>query len=196
MAEKKQIIKKKRNTKKDFYEVNAPLTSSKISLYGHDVDELDGKIIKLDLTRSLKGKSFELKLRTVAKDGKLEGEPIGLRLVTSYVRKSIRKGTDYSEDSFGAECKDAFVVVKPLMVTRRRVSRAILKSLRETARKHLLAHLKQRSSGEIFSEITANKLQKSLILKLKKIYPLAFCEIRSFEVKKKKEHSGEEEKNE
>ena len=33
-----------------------------------------------------------------------------------------------------------------------------------------------------FNEIITNKIQKELSLKIKKIYPLALCEIRRFEV--------------
>ncbi len=43
--------------------------------------------------------------------------------------------------------------------------------------------------------MTTNKLQKELSLKLKKIYPLALCEIRHFSIeseKVKKEEKAEE----
>jgi len=52
--------------------------------------------------------------------------------------------------------------------------------LRLTARQHLEVHLTTRTSKELFSEVMTNKLQKELSLKLKKIYPLALCEIRVF----------------
>jgi len=35
---------------------------------------------------------------------------------------------------------------------------------------------------EVASEVMANKIQKELSLKLKKIYPLALCEIRVLEL--------------
>ena len=184
-AEKKKKIKK--NIKKSFYEISAPLTSTRIELYASSPEELDGKTIKIDLTKSLRGKSFELKLRIKNKDNSLVAEPESLILVMSYVRKIMRKGSDYVEDSFATSCRDASVQIKPLLVTRRRVSRAILKALRDSTRKQLESHLKTRSTKEIFSEIITNKLQKQLSLKLKKIYPLALCEIRSFEILNQKQ---------
>ena len=169
-----------KTTQKAFYEVKAPFTATKITLYAGSPDELVGKVIRLDLTRNLRGKNLELRMR-VTKDGEqLIAEPIGLELAGSYIRRMIRKGTDYVEDSFVATCKDASVVVKPFLITRNKVSRALRKALREQARTHLESTLKTRSVKEVFTDITTNKLQKELSLKLKKIYPLALCEIRFF----------------
>jgi len=188
MAQKKVVKKKaKRGARKKFFEVEVPLVSSKVHLYGADASDLDGRIVKLDLTRSLKGKAFEFKLRVVADGEKLSGEPVSLILAGSYIRKSVRKGSDYVEDSFDGECKGGKAKVKFILVTRNRVSRAVRKALREGARKYLIAYLKTRTERELFSEIMANKLQRQLSSKLKKIYPLAMCEIRWFEVLREKE---------
>lgn len=178
----KQKTKIKKTVKKTFYEVFAPLTSTKIMLYAASPEELNDKTVKIDLTKSLRGKNLELKLRIKNENGSLTGLAESATLASSYVRKVVRKGTDYNEDSIAAQCRDMHVRIKPLLVTRRRVSKGILKTLRETARKHLLTYLKTRNAEEIFSEIIANKLQKQLAVKLKKIYPLALCEIRMFEI--------------
>jgi len=188
----------KKSVKKKFFEVKAPLTSAQIHLYGAEPQEFEGKVVKLDLTKNLRGKSFELRMRVSVHGNELEAEPISLNLVMSYIRRVMRTGVDYVEDSFGAECRDAFVVVKPFMLTRQKVSRPVRQSLRETARKFLETKMKVRNAREIFSEIMSNKLQRELSLKLKKIYPLAFCDIRVFEVarKKKAEEIKAEEKEE
>ena len=188
-AMKHKAKPRKKGVRKKFYEVKVPLTSAKVDLYGESTEELDGHIVKVDLTRSLRGKSFELRLKVKAKGDKLEAEPLSLKLVMSYIRRIMRKGVDYVEDSFEMECRDFAIKVKPFLITRKKVSRAVRRALRETAKKHLGARLKVRTAEEIFSDIMANKLQKDLSIKLKKIYPLAFCEIRIFEVigEKKKE---------
>jgi len=174
----------KKGARKAFYEVRAPLTSSKIMLYGYSPEDLDGQTVKLDLTRSLKGRGFELKLRVVAKDKELTGNPESLELTGSYIRRSMRKGVDYVEDSFSTDCKDYTVRIKPFLITRRRVSRAVLKALRDLAKKNIEAYVKVRDANEIFSDIMSNKFQKALSIKLKKIYPLALCEIRVFRLEK------------
>lgn len=167
-----------KSVKKKFFEVKLPLTTTKVHILGYTPEELEGRVIKLDLTRNLRGKSIELKARIKNVSGSLEGVPMSMEVMPAYIRRVIRKGTDYVEDSFETECKDAKLRVKPFMITRKRVSRSIRRELRDLTKKHLEAHLKVRSAEEAFSEITSNKMQKELSLKLKKIYPLAFCEIR------------------
>jgi ribosomal protein S3AE len=184
-----QQIESKKGAKKMFFDVVAPLTATKISLYARSVEELEGKTINLDLTKSLKGKSLIIKLRIKNENGVLHAEPESIELAGSYVRRAMRRSTDYAEDSFEAECRDSMVRIKPLMITRKRVSRTILKALRNGARAELQAHAKLRTAKELFSEIIANKLQKQLALKLKKIYPLALCEIRVFEITQQKNTS-------
>jgi ribosomal protein S3AE len=168
----------KKGTKKAFFEVTAPLTSAKLHVYGSSAEELSGKTIKLDMTRSLRGKSFEVTLKLSYENGALQGKPTHMALANSYIRRSMRKGTDYVEDSFITDTKDGDVIVKPFMITRNRVSRAVRQSLRDTTKEFLQGYLRIRTLQEIFSDMMTNKIQKELSLKLKKVYPLAFCEIR------------------
>lgn len=188
MAEKKSQKLEKRN----FFEVRVPITSAKVYLYGVSSDDLLGRIIKIDLTRTLRGKSLELKAKVV-KDNQqsLFGEPISLILAGSYVRRMLRKGSDYVEDSFNAETRDFKVLIKTFMITRNKVSRAIRNELRKSSKEYLTGYLKNRSAKEIFTEITTNKIQKDISLRLKKIYPLAVCEVRWFEIVGEKKKSDE-----
>ena len=193
MAEKQQSQKKL--IKKKFFEVPVPLTAAKVKLYAINAEELDNKIITLDMTKSLKGKNVELKARVSHKEGKTESELISLVLLPSYIRRIMRRGIDYVEDSFKTSCKDAEMIIKPFMITRNHVSRTVRKEIRNTARKFIESHARIKNSRELFSEIMTNKLQKAISLKVKKVYPLAFCEIRWIEIigpaKKDKEDSQE-----
>ena len=63
--EKQQITRVKKGAKKGFFEVRTPLTATKIQLYGTSPEEFEGRVVRLDLTRSLKGKNFELKMKVV-----------------------------------------------------------------------------------------------------------------------------------
>lgn len=176
-----------KGAKKKFFEVKVPLTSTKVHVYGSSPEELEGRVVRIDMTRSLRGKNLEMKAKLKNVNGAIEGTPISLEIMQSYIRRSVRKGTDYVEDSFEVDCKDAKLRIKPFMITRKRVSRAVRNALREGAKKHLESHVKVRTAEEIFSEITSNKIQKEISLKLKKVYPLALCEIRhAFIVPEKK----------
>lgn len=181
MAEEKQIINAKKGAKKRFFEVRTPLTATKIQLYASSEDELTGKVVKLDLTRSLKGKNFEIRLKVVKSDaGDLEAEPIGIELVGAYIRRMMRIGIDYVEDSFDVEIKGGKARTKLFMITRNKVSRAVRRELRNSAKSFMESFLKTRVSKEIFIDLMTNKLQKELFIRLKKIYPLALCEVRVF----------------
>ena len=184
---KPQKPKRKKGARKKFFEVKIPLTATKIYLYSYSPEDLEGNVIKLDLTKNLRGKNLEFKARIKLNKNELTGELISLHLLPSYIRKVMRRGTDYIEDSFEETSKDARIKIKPLMITRKRVSRAVRKAIRENARKYLQARIKSRNTEELFSEIMTSKLQKELSLKIKKIYPLAFCEIRIIKVIRKTE---------
>jgi len=55
--------------------------------------------------------------------------------------------------------------------------------LRNTAKEFLLEYTKEKEYLEICNEIFDGTLQKILLPKLKKIYPLSFCDIRVFETR-------------
>jgi ribosomal protein S3AE len=174
--------KTKKLVKRAFFEVRAPLISTKIQLYGASKEELVGRVVSLDLTRVLRGKSLILSLKVVKQEDNLEGDPTKIELAGSYIRRMIRKGSDYIEDSFIIECKDAKAVIKPYMITRNKISRAVRSEIRNEVKKHIEAYAKARTIKEVMSDIISNKIQKELSLKSKKIYPLALCEIRILEI--------------
>ena len=165
-----------------FYEVKAPLTSTKIQLYGQSPEALAGKVVSLDLTRSMRGKNVALNLRTRLDNGQLVGDPLSLEVFGSYIRRMIRNGTDYVEDSFVVKCKDCELIVKPFLITRKKVSRTLQHALRTATKEHLTATFLVKPALEIFTDVMAQKTQKELSLKLKKLYPLALCEIRILKV--------------
>ncbi len=98
------------------------------------------------------------------------------------MRRIVRKGTNYIEDSFKAKCLDGEVEIKPFMVTRRKVSQAVRKAIRELAKEEIVKYLTQKNSADIFDDILKNQLQKQISVKVKKIYPLSACEIRTFRI--------------
>jgi ribosomal protein S3AE len=168
--------------RKRYIEANIPILDSDLRVLGTP-EELNKKTIKLDLTRKLRGKGLTITLRLFNEEGKLIGVPNKLELVTSYIRRIMRKRTNYVEDSFKAQCADIQTIIKPLLITRKRVSRAVRKNLRNNTKEFLLSYLKEKEFIEVCQEILDGTLQKTLLPKLKKIYPLAFCDIRIFETK-------------
>jgi len=178
--------------KNKFYEVNVEVLNQKISLLGASIEELNKRTVKLDLTRNLRGKSIELTLIIKADKEKAIATVKELRALGFFIRRMIRKGTDYVEDSFKVNCEDAQIQIKPFLITRKKVSRAVKNALRKESKEYLESYVKSKKFDELVKEIIENKLQKPMSLKLKKIYPLALCEIRV--LKKIEELAQKEEK--
>lgn len=169
--------------KKRFFDVEIPAIKKETQLQGYELKELDGKTIIYDLTRLLRGKNILAQFKVTVKDDKAEAEPRGIKLLPSFLRRMIRKGTNQIDDSFEVKTKDSSALIKPFLITRKKVPRKIRKSLRNKAKEEVIAYCKERTSRQIFDEILKNSLQKELSLKLKKIYPLSLCEIRIFKIK-------------
>ena len=193
--------------KKKFFDVEIPFIEKKVELFAFEQSALDKKTIKLDLTNLLKGRALEISLYVELKNNKLIAIPKKAELINSYVRRLSRGGTDYAEDSFLAECKDNRIRVKPLIIARNRVSNRVLKGLREKAKEEIIHYAKSKTFEEIMLGVINNKLQKELMPKLKKIYPVAVYEIKfigienpkgyeKYEQEKEIEQSAKKEKEE
>ena len=128
--------------RKKYIEANIPILNSGFRILG-TLENLDKKTIKLALTRQLRGKGLTMTFRLFNDEGKLIGIPNRMELVTSYIRRMMRKRTDYVEDSFTARCKDVQTTIKPLLITRKKVSRAVRRNLRNTAKEFTDHSLKQ-----------------------------------------------------
>ena len=173
--------------KKKFYDVDIPIIGKQTQVEAYEASEIKDRYIKYDLTRILRGKSVELQVKIEVKGDKITAKPTRIILLPYFLRRMVRKGTNYVEDSFSTECKDTIIRIKPILVTRRKVSRAVRKALREKAKAELIEYVKNKTSYDIFDEIIKNKIQRPLSLKLKKIYPLSLCEIRVLKVEKELE---------
>ena len=173
--------------KKRFFDVEMPIINRQTQLQAYEISELEGEFIKYDLTRILRGKSIILKLKVKIEGDKAIAIPKETQLMPYFIRRMVRKGTNYVEDSFSTNCKDAKIKIKPFLIARRKVSRAVRKALRNKAKEELIEYVKNKTFETLFDEILKNQLQRQLSLKLKKIYPLSLCEIRVLKVEKELE---------
>lgn len=180
--------------KKKFFEINLPIINEKIDLISTSEDKLIGRTVKIDLTRRLRGKSLEAIFKIKSENGKLIVKLYRLFIFGYFIRRMMRKSISYVEDSFSAECKNAILRFKPFMITRQKVHRAVLNALRLKTIESIKEDIKDKTYEEVFSELLQNKFQRNLSLKLKKVYPLAFCEIRDVFVEKEKQEEVKVEK--
>jgi ribosomal protein S3AE len=187
MATKKQT--KVITRRKKFLPVEIPSINTKVELLGNNNEEIENKTLKLDLTRQLKGKSVEGTFKVILEKDKPTAIPIKIKLMPYFIRRMIRKRISYVEDSFEAPSQDSLIRIKPFLITRKRVSRVVRKTLRNKAKNWLEDYLAERTNQEIFEDILNNRLQKPLSLVLKKTYPLSLCEIRLIEIKRQLEEN-------
>jgi ribosomal protein S3AE len=170
--------------KKKFFAIETPVLNTSFEIFTTSAEDAVGRRIKIDLTRQLKGKNLEAIFEIVKKADKIIAQPISAALVSSYMRRVMRKGVSYVEDSFLCNANDAVIRIKFFMLTRKKIHRSLRNALRVKAREIIIDFCKDKTTDEIFSAILESDLQKELSLKLRKIYPLSFCEIRA--IKKEK----------
>jgi ribosomal protein S3AE len=182
--------------KKKFLPVQIPLLNREIELLAHSNEDLDKRFVKIDLTPELKGKNIELRMKVILKEGKPTAEPVEVYLMGSYIRRIMRKGTDYVEDSFALKCKDQNIIVKPFLITRKKVSRKVKAALRDATRNGFAEYAKSKSFDEIILDMVSNRIQREISIKLKKIYPLGVCEIRFLGIITEKNYAEKAEKAE
>ena len=168
--------------RKKYIDVKIPILDSETKVLGNP-ESLNNKTIKLDLTRQLRGKGLTIKLRIFNQNKNLVAIPSTLELSTSYIKRMMRKRVSYVEDSFKVKCSDIQATIKPFLITRKKVSRVVQKNLRNTTKEFIIEHLKEKEYNQVCNEILDGTLQKTMLPKLKKIYPLSLCEIRKFETK-------------
>jgi ribosomal protein S3AE len=178
MAQTTKVITKK----KRFFSVNIPIIGSEIELVGDTIEELNNRTVKLDLTRQLRGKSVEAVLKIRTEKNSATAYPIKMVLMPYFIRRMIRKRISYVEDSFTAPTQESLIEIKPFLITRNKVSRAVRKTLRNLTKNWIEDYLSERKDEEVFDDLLTNRLQKPLSLKLKKTYPLSLCEIRILRV--------------
>jgi ribosomal protein S3AE len=168
--------------RKKFITVKIPILEEEVRVLGTP-ENLDKKTIKLDLTRKLRGKGLTITFTIFNREGTLIAIPKRMELVKSHIQRMMRKRIDYVEDSFTTKCSDVRATIKPFLITRKRVSRAVRKNLRNTTKEFLLEYAKEKSYIELCNELLDGTFSRTLLPKLKKIYPLSFCDIRIFETK-------------
>ena len=171
--------------KKKFFDVEIPIIGKETQVLAYDLKELDKTNLSYDLSRILKGKNILLKTEISVTENKAVANPKEIRLLPFFIRKTMRKGISYIEDSFSVESKDARGTIKPFLITRKKVSRKIRDSLRKKTKETIIDYVKEKESEEIFRDILRSILQKRLGAVLKKIYPLSMSEIRIFKIEKK-----------
>ena len=153
--------------KKKNFEIELPILNSIVDVQAVAISALNGKTIKLDLTRMLKGKSIEATFLISVSDNKAAGAVKRLILLPFYIRRAMRGGISYVEDSFVCEARDCKLRVKPFLITRKKVHRSIRNNLRINTQKYITEFCKDKTCAICISAKGAfSKIKKDLSPKL------------------------------
>ncbi len=172
--------------KKKYFDVQLEVLNSSIPLLAYTAESLNGKAIKFDLTKILKGKNCEARFMVHEKEKELYGEMVSFSIYPSFIRKMIGHNISIIEESFACKAKDANLRIKPFLITRKRVHRSVRTELRNKAKEFLTNTAESLTKADFFQYAINGTIQKDLSKHLKKIYPLAVSEIRVVEVVKTK----------
>ena len=170
--------------KKRPYEVEIPIMEQKIQVLSANPENLVGRVIKIDLTRVLKGKNLDAAIIIKKENDKFVGEFIYLKIISGFIRRMIRKNISYVEDSFPAKTKEGTIIIKPFLLTKKTVHRSVRNALRNKAREVISEMVKDKANQDVFESILSGNMQKEVTQNLKKIYPLSFSEIRVAKLKR------------
>ncbi|PIN77070.1 hypothetical protein COV15_03280 [Candidatus Woesearchaeota archaeon CG10_big_fil_rev_8_21_14_0_10_34_12] len=164
--------------------VEIPIMNIEVGIIPTLVEQLGKRKVRMDLTRNLHGKNMEAVFGIKIEKGKAIAYPVELKLLPFYIRKMLRKSISYVEDSLIVKSADKTLKIKPFLITRKRVSRAVRASLRQQLKTEIENFCKNLEAEDILIEVMNGKIQKTISQKLKKTYPLSLCEIRRISIEK------------
>jgi small subunit ribosomal protein S3Ae len=197
MATKNIAVKKK---KKVWLSIQAPEFMGHAVLGESNVyekEELVGKTLCLNLatiTNDMKKQNINVTFKVVGiHEGKGQTQLVDYVLVSSYIKRLIRRKREKIEDSFLARTKDGKVVrVKPIAITNSDTYNSIITKIRLGMKAMIKNSLKEKTFEEFVSDLTNLKLQKEMKEKLNKIYPLKYVDIRQILLEEKGKIKDEE----
>lgn len=190
MATKNIAVKKK---KKSWYTVlapefmgNAPLGESTV----YEKEELIGKTLELNLatiTNDMKKQNINVTFKVIGvHEGKGQTQLVNYILVSSYIKRLIRRKREKIEDSFLARTKDGKVVrVKPIAITNSDTYNSIITKIRLGMKAMIKNSLKEKTYEEFVNDLMSMKIQKEMKEKLNKIYPLKYVDVRQILLEEK-----------
>ena len=156
-------------------EIGETLCEDPKQLIGRNID-----VNLMTLTNDPKKQNIKIKFKVKEIKGeKVEAEVIGYELNTSNVKRIVRRGSEKIDDSFVVETKDNVKYrLKPLLLTRYETKRSILSAIRAKMREISIENFKKYDSISILNSIVSNSFQREAKDTIKKIYPIAICEVR------------------
>ncbi|MBI4148894.1 hypothetical protein HY491_00445, partial [Candidatus Woesearchaeota archaeon] len=154
----------------------------------YDPEAAVGRIMSVNLmilTDDPKKQNFSMLFRiTNAANGQLKTEIVGMVMQQTAVKRMVRRKKIRIDESFPCTTKDGKRIrIKPFLVTYSLAKGSVLQSLHKHTLQFLKKEIAKLDFEQVIHDIIIRKLQQAMQVHLKKIYPLAVCEIRQILLK-------------
>jgi small subunit ribosomal protein S3Ae len=192
---KKKITKKARISvvKKRWYEIQSPSVFNSM-IIGETLavvpESIVGRSVRINLGTLMKSgrkQNVDVTLRiNEVKAGKCHTEFYSLEIVPSYVKRLVKRAKSRIDDSFVVEMKDGVKIrLKPLLLVRSKVQRAVLTDLRNKAKEILTEKAKELTLNEFINKTISAEILKGIKAELKHIHLVNTVEMRAMVRQKK-----------
>jgi len=190
MAKVKKKISKIKVKKKTWFKVLAPKSFGSQEMgetYLTSADVAIGRVMSVNL-RNLTGSIRDQNVQITFRIGKVEGstlktDTIGYELLSSYIKRQVRKNTNRLDDYHKHALKNGTeIICKTFMITRSKAQRATCSALRNALEVFLREEFSQLDINGIINNLVNKKIQTAAKKKLQKIYPLKEVSIRSLKL--------------
>ena len=183
---KKELPSTSKIRKKIWYPILAPKMFHNVELgetFVYEPNAMIGKTITqnlMNLTNDIKKQNVNMKFEVESiENNKAKTKIIAFNIVPATVKRLARRDSRKMDISFTCKTKDNVPMrIKPLLVTRTKISNSILTKLRRIAIDFISKKIKSDTYENAINNLVFHKIQGSLREHLKKTYPLKTCEIR------------------
>lgn len=134
----------------------------------------------MELTNDVKKQNIKVRfIINNISENKATADFIGHELVSSLVKRVVKRAKSKIDDSFIVETKDNIKIrVKPLVLTKTKAAHSVLTRLRSKIRETLTVNFKKYTYDELVQQLLNQEVHKLLKEQLKKIYPVSVVELR------------------
>ena len=141
-----------------------------------------GRRVKVNLMNFLndpKKRKYNVSFIVTSFDGIAAKTKIfGYETQPTSIKMAIRKNQDRVDGRYPLKTKDATIIIKPLMITRRNVTNSVKTALRKACKEEFKKALSKISTDEMFKQLIIQKIQREIKKILAKVYPLKAVEIK------------------
>ncbi len=162
-----------------------------------DMKTLLGKLITvnmMNITRNPKLQGINLKFAIISlqSNDRVGTELVGYEIIPASIKRMVRRRKSRIDDSFSVMSSDERKVrVKPFILTLNKANQSTNTAIIRATREFFIRTIAKSNYETFIKSLVTKKVQKELYDSIKKIYPIAVCEIRVMKLENRDVLRGE-----